>query len=225
MLFSCYSNHVILGIGGDNLMEEITVLLIRHGKTQGNLEQRYIGCNTDESLCETGIEELQVMKQFFSDMKLCDTVYVSPMLRCRQTAEILLPVLNQRTVEAFRETDFGEFENKNYEELNGNPNYQSWIDSGCEDDCPGGEGLIYFKERSVRAFGIAIENLVDNNCENGVILCHGGSIMSVLSMLTGKGYYDFHIGNCEAYELILEAYCKRDNNRGEEYALLSYNRI
>ena len=29
------------------------ILLIRHGKTQGNLERRYIG-RTDEPLCEAG---------------------------------------------------------------------------------------------------------------------------------------------------------------------------
>ena len=31
------------------------ILLIRHGKTAGNLEGRYIGSRTDESLCEAGI--------------------------------------------------------------------------------------------------------------------------------------------------------------------------
>lgn len=194
MLFSCYSTHVILGIGGDNLMEEITVLLIRHGKTQGNLEQRYIGCNTDESLCETGIEELQVMKQFFSDMKLCDTVYVSPMLRCRQTAEILLPVLNQRTVEAFRETDFGEFENKNYEELNGNEKYQKWIDSRGTLPFPGGEAREEFVSRTVNAFNQVIMN-EHKKCHECVIpfVVHGGSIMAIMSELTDGEYYDFSI--------------------------------
>ena len=29
-------------------------ILIRHGKTLGNLEGRYIGCRTDECLCEEG---------------------------------------------------------------------------------------------------------------------------------------------------------------------------
>ena len=204
----------------------LRIILVRHAKTQGNLEKRYIGSGSDEELCDEGIRELYLRKSHLSracgDKKI---VFSSPMKRCLQSASLLWDDCNIKVIDDFREIDFGEFENKNYEELNGNPYYQSWIDSDCEDDCPGGEGLIYFKERSVRAFGIAVESLVDNNCENGVILCHGGSIMSVMSMLTGKGYYDFHIGNCEAYELILEAYGKRDNNRGEEYALLSYNRI
>ncbi len=31
------------------------LLLIRHSITAGNLEHRYIGCRTDEPLCEAGI--------------------------------------------------------------------------------------------------------------------------------------------------------------------------
>ena len=34
-------------------------VLIRHGKTRGNLEYRYIGSRTDESLCPQGIAELK----------------------------------------------------------------------------------------------------------------------------------------------------------------------
>lgn len=34
------------------------IIFIRHGKTKGNLEKRYIG-KTDESLCEIGIKELK----------------------------------------------------------------------------------------------------------------------------------------------------------------------
>ena len=30
----------------------MSVYLIRHGLTNGNLEGRYIGCRTDEPLCE-----------------------------------------------------------------------------------------------------------------------------------------------------------------------------
>lgn len=32
-------------------------------------------------------------------------------------------------IEELAECDFGEFENKNYKELEGNPHYQEWIDS------------------------------------------------------------------------------------------------
>ena len=34
-------------------------ILIRHGMTKGNLEKRYVGCRTDETLCPEGIAPLR----------------------------------------------------------------------------------------------------------------------------------------------------------------------
>ena len=35
------------------------IYLIRHGMTAGNREKRYVGCHTDEDLCEEGIAQIQ----------------------------------------------------------------------------------------------------------------------------------------------------------------------
>ena len=58
------------------------IWLIRHGMTEGNRYQRYIG-KTDELLCEEGKEKL---KEFFYPEP--EAVFVSPLVRCRETAEI-----------------------------------------------------------------------------------------------------------------------------------------
>ena len=52
------------------------------------------------------------------------TVYVSPYLRAKQTADILFPGAKQVEIAEFAECRFGDFEYKNYAELNGNPDYQ-----------------------------------------------------------------------------------------------------
>ena len=109
------------------------MFLIRHGKTKGNLEHRYIG-RTDESLCEKGKEEL--LRRRAPEVQ---RVYASPMRRCIQTAEILYPAREFLKVEDFRECDFGRFEGKNYQELSKDPGYQAWIDSGGSLAFPGGE--------------------------------------------------------------------------------------
>ena len=59
------------------------IIFIRHGKTAGNLEKRYIG-RTDEPLCEEGISELESIKYPDSD-----EVLASPMKRCLQTARLI----------------------------------------------------------------------------------------------------------------------------------------
>ena len=59
------------------------------------------------------------------------------MRRCKQTAEIILPVAQHHkihTVKEFAEMDFGEWELKSYKELSTDirfrDSYQAWIDSG-----------------------------------------------------------------------------------------------
>ena len=93
----------------------MTVYLIRHGQTQGNLERRYIG-STDQPLCPQGREALEGR-----EMPSVDGLYVSPLLRCRQTAAILFPNRGMEVVEDLRECDFGAFEGRTYEELKTTP--------------------------------------------------------------------------------------------------------
>ena len=115
----------------------IKLWLIRHGKTEGNKLSRYIG-TTDEPLCQEGTEFLHKM-----DYPKVQAVYVSPLKRCVQTAEILFPGEPVHIIEELAECDFGEFENKNYKELEGNPHYQEWIDSNGTLPFPGGESRMY----------------------------------------------------------------------------------
>ena len=106
------------------------VYLIRHGKTLGNAEKRYVGRRTDEELSEEGIKDTNEM--FGSISKLIadrvDRVCSSPMKRAVQTAEILFGDYVPETIDNLVEIDFGVFEGKNYEELNGDEIYQKWID-------------------------------------------------------------------------------------------------
>ena len=74
---------------------KLEVLLLRHGQTQGNLEKRYIG-KTDEPLL---LDDTESMRKISALQKRLEQegiagsqkLFVSPMLRCRQTAELLFP--------------------------------------------------------------------------------------------------------------------------------------
>jgi len=165
-------------------------ILIRHGKTLGNLEGRYIGCRTDEPLCEQGIQALK--RNVYPPVQ---KVFVSPMKRCIQTAQILYPDTPIEIVEDFRECDFGDFENRNYFELNGNEAYQRWIDSGGRLPFPHGESRQSFSQRCLKAFN-QLESTGD--C---AIIAHGGTLMAIMEASTGKDYFDFHLKNGEGYIL------------------------
>ena len=111
----------------------IKIAMIRHGKTYGNTLGRYIGV-TDEPLCEEGKKELEQRT-----MDTVELLFVSPLKRCLETADVLYPYAKQVKIPEFAECNFGEFENKNYQELKDNPKYQEWIDSMATLAFPGGE--------------------------------------------------------------------------------------
>lgn len=168
--------------------------LIRHGKTQGNLEHRYIGSRTDEPLCDAGRSMLQEKRY-----PAVTRVFASPMKRCMETAQMLYPGIEPEIVEDFRECDFGAFENKNYAELNGRADYQAWLDSGGEMPFPGGECRAAFATRCADAF----EKLKASVCEDAALIVHGGTIMAIMERYAvPKGsYYDFQMKNGEGYWL------------------------
>ncbi len=167
------------------------IILIRHGKTFGNVLKKYIGI-TDESLCSEGIELLKNKKY-----PICDLVICSPLKRCIQTAEIIYPDHDIKIYNDLRECNFGDFENKNYTELSENPYYQEWIDSGGTLPFPNGESSEKFKKRSVNAFFKAVN---DNKfCNSIAFIVHGGTIMSIMENLFNKNFYDFQVKNGEAF--------------------------
>ncbi len=180
------------------------VYLIRHGQTPGNAEGRYIG-RTDEGLSAVGIDLIRSMAHVnarrFSQV---DAVVTSPLLRCRQTAEILFPGISPQVDEGLRECDFGIFEGRSADEMHDDTAYRMWVDGRCKAPIPGGEGIDGFTQRSVEAFtriaraqGPAVRALA--------LVVHGGTIMAVLDALEGsRSYFEYHVDNGACIECELE---------------------
>lgn len=168
----------------------MTVFLIRHGLTRGNRERRYVGAS-DEPLCGEGRTALA---------EVCppeaDWLYVSPMRRCRETAELLYPGVEQVVVDGLRETDFGAFEGHTYEELKDDPAYWAWLSSAGETAPPGGEGKKAVRERVVSAFLDVVRRHGDG--DRVALVVHGGTIMTLLEAFEdGHRFYDWQVpGGC-----------------------------
>lgn len=179
----------------------ITLELIRHGATRGNEKKRYIGALTDEPLSPAGREELR-----FADYARCGLLFVSPMRRCIQTAELLFPGQKQILVEELRECRFGSFENKNARELAGDSAYQAWIDSGGTLPFPGGESREEFARRNIRGFLRAVDEVISQRAKSAAFVVHGGTIMNVLEAfgVPRQEFYAYHTENGCGYEAVLD---------------------
>ena len=118
--------------------------------------------------------------------------------------------------------NFGEFEGKNYAQLNGDPRYQAWIDSGGTLAFPGGESREAFIARCVDGMELVMEQIRQQlayracpKCreteDNGMIqeplpvaaVVHGGTIMALLSHYCGGDYFSYQVKNAEGYHLRL----------------------
>lgn len=184
------------------------IYMIRHGMTNGNREHRYVGI-TDEGLIP---EEREALRE--RTMPSVTSVYVSPRKRCMETAEILYPEKKLNVVNELAECDFGEFEYKNYEELNGNPDYQKFIDSMGKSGFPGGEDRDTFQKRCVEGFLNIMKR--EKLCKEDIaMVVHGGTIMAILDACSRphKDYYDWQVKNGEGYvaEVVWDAQGGRVN--------------
>lgn len=171
------------------------LILIRHGKTAGNLDGRYIG-RTDEPLCPDGIQALNL-----KSYPQAAAIYCSPLLRCRETAALLYPGQPVEAVADFRECDFGLFEGKNYEELKENRDYQRWLDSGGHLAFPHGEGRRDFTNRVTAAFDCLAAEWRENGPLSAALVIHGGTIMAILERFAvpHRDFYDWQVKNGDAY--------------------------
>lgn len=191
-------------------------VLVRHGATADNLAGRYAGKRSNAPLCAQGaaaLERLRASKRLAAEP---GALLVSPARRCVETARVLFPNVPFELAHDLEEIDFGEFEGKTYQELSGLPEYQKWIESNGRRPFPGGESLDAFVARSYGAFAKAVAEYGAN--PPVVLVCHGGSIMAILSRLTGREYFSFQVPPAEGFEVAVEV-------DGEDVRFISYRRV
>lgn len=178
------------------------VLLIRHGKTDGNIKRRYVG-STNEPLCAAGLIHVLDMGVDPS----VTAVYVSPMERALQTAQVKFPNARLTVCTDLREMDFGDFEGRTPDELAQNPEYMRWLASNCTLQCPNGERVDDFSARTCNAFNTIVRESLINGEARLVIVAHGGSIMAILSKYgkPERTFYDWYADNCCGYRAFITA--------------------
>lgn len=201
---------------------QINLVFLRHGATKSNKEHRYLG-KTEEPLSAEGISELKKEKAF-NNYPAVDYLFSSPMKRCLETARLLYPEQKMTFIPEWEEMNFGTFEGKSYIELQGDKQYQAWIDSNGTLPFPEGESKEAFIRRCEGGFYRMLSQLPELLHENqnhtftiGLIV-HGGTIMALLSSFYGGEYFDYQVSNGKGY------LCKLEHN-SEKTQLSSIEKI
>ncbi|MCC4325992.1 histidine phosphatase family protein [Limosilactobacillus reuteri] len=96
------------------------VYLIRHGKTQWNLESRYQGANGDSPLLKDSYREIELLASSLQRIPF-EHAYTSPLKRARITAQALLNHLNPEiplTIDSrLKEFNLGKMEGMYFEDV------------------------------------------------------------------------------------------------------------
>ena len=96
------------------------VYLIRHGKTEWNLESRYQGAHGDSSLLDSSYHEIEMLAKSLADVPIA-RVYASPLKRARVTAQKLIDHLNRPiplTIDSrLREFNLGKMEGMHFADV------------------------------------------------------------------------------------------------------------
>ena len=173
-------------------MSKSYLVLMRHGQSQWNLENRFTGFQNVE-LTEQGIGEAKLSGENLAKAGIhFDLVYTSTLKRAYTTAEIALKEAGQDSLIAsmikhddLRERDYGDLTGLNKDETRqkyGDEQVHIWRRS-YDVQPPGGESLQDVVEKRVRPY---FESEIKPQMEAGkniLVAAHGNSLRALLIIL------------------------------------------
>ncbi|KRN03607.1 histidine phosphatase family protein [Holzapfeliella floricola] len=161
--------------------------LIRHGKTEWNLERRYQGANGDSPLLPQSYEDIKQLASFIKGISF-DALFTSPLKRTITTSKELLKALNQTQVlitedDRLKEFGLGDLEGRTFTECS--KNYPSQIKAFRENPAiydPSAFGGETFQSVIARGNQFIKEILAQygSTDANILIISHGAALNAII---------------------------------------------
>lgn len=174
-------------------------IFMRHGEADNNVNRILVGRHIESHLTEIGRQQVRDTASYLKEI-LVDKVFVSPVIRARETAEIVCDVINMdyEIDERLYEIELGKLVGMNYEDIiekHGNLFLKFY--SGDEQmlDDYGVESFTSVKMRIKHLLDEAIERYPDKNI---VFVTHLDPIKAAISLLLDlkpEALYQWHIRN------------------------------
>ncbi len=167
----------------------MTLILLRHGQSQWNLENRFTGFH-DIDLSEQGEEEARKAGRELEKTQI-DVVFSSTLRRARRTAELALSAAGQSMLlsqmslsDALRERDYGALTGLNKAETvtkHGEEQVRIWRRS-YDVAPPEGESLKHVVERVGIYYEHVLKPVINAN-KVTLVAAHGNSLRALLIIL------------------------------------------
>ncbi len=178
---------------------------MRHAEVEARY-QRIFGGRIDMDISPRGHEQAAALAKHLRH-KSFDAIYASPMKRAQQT---LVPLLADRESEpivlpGLREVDFGDWTGLSWEEVKSKFNISAfqWLEQLEQGAIPNAESAKVFQARVEPCLQ---QILRDHPGQSVAILCHGGTIRMMLSIILA-----LPLSNMAAFEIeyasLTEVHC------------------
>jgi phosphoserine phosphatase len=179
----------------------IRLLLVRHGETEWNRQTRFQG-QIDVPLNDNGRQQAQKAAQFLKDVAI-DFAVSSPMLRPKETAEIILsshPDLELQLYDGLREISHGLWEGKLEKEIDEEfpGELHRWRTTPDQVQMPEGENLQQVWDRAVVTWQSIVETALAKGLKTGLVVAHDATNKTLLCHILGlssEQFWNFRQGN------------------------------
>ena len=182
------------------------IILIRHGQSIYNLENKFTGWK-DVELTDKGKQEALSCSDLIKNYKI-DACYTSNLRRAQNTLSIITKNLNIKPPVVYdvclNERDYGDLIGQNKADAAkkfGSEQVQIWRRS-YDTPPPGGESLKMTCDRTLPYFkDVVMKNILENN-SNVLLSAHGNSIRAIVKDLfnyNAKTILKTEIGWCEPW--------------------------
>lgn len=166
------------------------LILVRHGETRWNQENRVLG-HTEIELNEKGRKQAERLALTLKDETLA-AIYSSPLRRARETAGEIARFhgLEVVTDDALKEVDAGELDGLTYQEMMERYGdfLKEWIKNDPSLKMPGGESMAELQQRAWPV----VERIVRDHPDGVVILVsHSFAILSIICRAIGLSLSHF----------------------------------
>jgi len=164
-----------------------TLVLVRHGQSQWNLENRFTGW-TDVPLTEQGKKDAAASGKALSDFSF-DVIWTSRLIRAKDTLDLMLPSFKNKDAPIFEDSALNE---RHYGDLQGLNKAETAERHGQEQVLlwrrsydtrpPNGESLADCERRTIPVFMQYIWPFIQAG-KNVLIVAHGNSLRPIMKHL------------------------------------------
>ena len=187
----------------------IRLLLVRHGLTDWNAQERFLG-QSDIGLNAAGLRQAHALGRRLAG-ESWDRLVCSDLLRARKTAEVVQAAHGQEAGEGLcseprlREISFGAWEGLTYRQIQGRAPQamQDWQADLVNQAPPQGENL---RQLAGRVQAVFDELRQDAAPKSLLLVAHGGPLQVLVCLALGLPpgtYWQFHIAPASLSEICL----------------------